>query len=650
MSRVISYKPEIDALRALAVALVIFDHIKIEFFSGGYVGVDVFFVISGYLITSIVRKEILNQNFSFALFYKKRILRLAPALYFMLFVVLICSLMLLLPHELERVSLSSIYSNFFMANFYMWKEVGGYFGSNEGVPLLHLWSLSVEEQFYIFWPIILITSISIFNERKIIGFVAFLLLISLVLSEIATNKFFVASYYLMPSRAYELILGAFIVFIPKFNFNLGITRFFKILGLIIILYSGITFTPDTLFPGINALYPCLGASLFVYFSQFNNEGVSESLQAKFIIYIGKISYPLYLWHWPVICFLLTLGMELSTLNRVLVILITLVLSCITYEYVEKPAKKLNKLNFSKVAFLLFIIPSSLIFIFYIYTLENNGLPWRFEKNILLQSEVIHSFPDKERTGCHNSGANTINLTEYCKLGNTEKEGIDFLLIGDSHANHFSSFVDELARDADLVGFDVTQSSTVYLPNVKMFGEHGYLSSFKERNDRITELLRQDKFTKVILAGFYSSTMRDLDIRLGTYQSRLDIFKRSFEDALDIASHGNRKIYIIEEIPTHKKGIERCQIQNMMYQRNKECFTYFDDYINQVKDWNEIKESLALKYENLTFITPSKLLCDEQHCKSEFDGITVYRDWNHLNSIGARTMAKHLINSDQNPLK
>ena len=159
----ISYREDIDGLRALAVSLVIFNHIGLSLFSGGYIGVDVFFVISGYLITAILVKDSLQHQFSISSFYKKRIIRLAPALHSMLLVVTLISCMLMLPHELEKYFKSLNYAIFFMAYVFMREEVGDYFSLNtDQIPLLHLWSLGVEEQFYIFWPLCLLFYSNVF--------------------------------------------------------------------------------------------------------------------------------------------------------------------------------------------------------------------------------------------------------------------------------------------------------------------------------------------------------------------------------------------------------------------------------------------------------------------------------------------------------
>jgi peptidoglycan/LPS O-acetylase OafA/YrhL len=250
--------------------LVILHHLQVPGFSGGYVGVDVFFVISGYLITSIVYREIIAGSFSMTNFYRRRIVRLAPAYFLVVFATTVFCVFALLPSELINYAESVIYSTFFMANFYMWSEAGGYFGVQaDFTPLLHLWSLAVEEQFYILWPFFLFFFYKFLKFRWIAWFVVFATVISLLISEWGAQRHLAAAYYLMPTRAVELLLGACLIFLPNCNFPNIVRNVLTILGLVLVLFSVVFYTTETDFPGVHALVPCLGAMLLIYFSNIN---------------------------------------------------------------------------------------------------------------------------------------------------------------------------------------------------------------------------------------------------------------------------------------------------------------------------------------------------------------------------------------------
>lgn len=204
----LSYRPDIDGLRAIAVLLVLFQHIGLSLFSGGFIGVDIFFVISGFLITKILVNEIQDNTFKFGSFYKKRIVRLAPALFLVLFVTTIISFFIFLPYELLEYIESLMYSTFFLANVYMRQEAGDYFSPLvDEIPLLHLWSLGVEEQFYIFWPILLIFIFKYFKAKNFIYITFFMIIGSIFFAEYSMLKNPEKAYYKMPVRAFELLMG-----------------------------------------------------------------------------------------------------------------------------------------------------------------------------------------------------------------------------------------------------------------------------------------------------------------------------------------------------------------------------------------------------------------------------------------------------------
>ena len=303
----IKYRSDIDGLRALAVILVILFHANFTSLSGGYVGVDVFFIISGYLITSSIDKEMIANVFSFKTFYLRRIRRIIPVLTFIILIVTIPACVFLFALDLENFSRTVIHTALSTNNFYLWSNGKNYFVENtELLPLLHTWSLSVEEQFYIIWPPILLILHKYLNRKKRIILITILFVLGLALSVYLAKTDAKMAYFLLPARLFELLLGSLLAMvwnkIPEISKRNN--TLISILGLASILIPSLLLTKESQFPGINAFYPCLGAVLIII-SGKNKEtkGIINSiLTLKPLIFIGLISYSLYLWHWPILVF------------------------------------------------------------------------------------------------------------------------------------------------------------------------------------------------------------------------------------------------------------------------------------------------------------------------------------------------------------
>ena len=655
MSKSLHYRPEIDGLRALSVLLVIFHHLGVTFFSGGYIGVDVFFVISGYLITSIITKEVSQQKFSIKGFYKRRIVRLAPAYFIVIATTSLVSMFALLPSELINYLDSVTYSTFFLANFYMWSEAGGYFGSQaDFIPLLHLWSLAVEEQFYILWPIILVVFYKLFKFKGITLFVLFSALLCLIVSEYGAQKYTAAAYYLMPTRAVELMLGALLVFLPKYQFSILIRNFLTLLGLSLIVYTAVMYTTATVFPGINALTPCFGAMLIIHCADYKKDFVGKVLSVKPVNFIGKISYPAYLWHWPIIVFCNIYLINISFLIGLLILFITLIISFLTFQYIENPAKKALNWRLGKIFLVGFIVPALVLLVLTYTSNVNDGFPERFSESLALKSKAILSFSYKERGRC-NEGPVTNPLGEdECVLG-VNKASVDFLLVGDSHANHYTGMIDEFAKNANISGYDITQHQTVYLPDARFFykreGRDVESVNFYRRNQKISEIIKSGLYKKVILAGAFPNSISNLDYRISTTDSYnpKKVFKKQFTKSIEIIIASGATPYIINDNPTYKKEVHKCGILNERFNLTQNCNMPIAEYRNQVSDWMEFVEYLQKQFPQLNFINPNDIICDDKKCVTEIDEIPLYRDSTHLNQIGSRLIGKKYLEKLGNPL-
>lgn len=654
MRKIKKYRPEIDGLRALSVLLVILHHLEVPGFSGGYIGVDVFFVISGYLITSIVYGEILDGSFSFKKFYKRRIVRLAPAYFLVVFATTVFCFFALLPSEFNNYAESVIYSTFFMANFYMWSEAGGYFGVQaDFIPLLHLWSLAVEEQFYIFWPFILLCFHKMFSFRWIALFFFIATIISLLVSEWGAQQYLAAAYYLMPTRAVELMLGASLILAPKLQLQNIVRNGLTLSGLALIFFSVIFYTTETSFPGINVLVPCFGAMLLICFSD-QYDIVGKTLSMASVVKMGKVSYPAYLWHWPIIVALNIYIVEISFWSGLGVVVGTFVLSFLTHHYFETPAKIILSYDFRKASFLGFIIPASFLLLLALLIMNFDGLPNRFSQSLALKNKAIMSLPGLERGRCNEGNVLNPLSADDCILG-VNRDSVDFLLVGDSHANHFTGMLDEMAKDARLRGYDITQSQTIYFPDAKFFylkdGKMVESVNFIKRNQVLTKIIQNGKFEKVILAGTFPYSINNGDYRLDAkvIDKEVTVFKKQFIKSIEIILKSGSTPYIINDNPAFKKNIHKCEILNERFGLTENCTLSRSDYLEQFAPWSEFVDELLSLFPELRFIDPNKVFCDEQFCKSELNGVPLYRDSGHLNQMGSRLIGKEFIKIYGNPL-
>jgi len=371
------YRKEIDGLRALAVIPVILFHAGFEWVSGGYVGVDIFFVISGYLISSILLGELQSGTFSVRNFYERRARRILPAL----FVVLLCCLpfawLWLLPEELKGFGESLIAVVTFMSNILFWQETDYFTSGSDLIPLLHTWSLAVEEQFYIVFPLFL----ALFWKKggaTLFIIISVLALLSLGLTEWGWRYFPEANFYLIPTRAWELMIGALVAFYlfykdkPQGKLN----EVASLVGLAMIIASIFFLDKSLPFPSVYALIPTVGTALVILFAN-NNTLVNKVLSLKLFVGIGLVSYSAYLWHQPLFVFARAYYMDEPNLWITSILSIgALFLGYLSWRYVERPFRDKQKFTQKKIFVSAFV--ASLLFIAVgLFFVLSDGAMYRF---------------------------------------------------------------------------------------------------------------------------------------------------------------------------------------------------------------------------------------------------------------------------------
>jgi len=492
----LQYRRDVDGLRAVAVISVIIYHLFPEILSGGFIGVDVFFVISGFLITQIVWREVAAEHFSFGDFYRRRVLRIFPSLILVLAASLVSGVFVLNWSDLANLGKHTLAGALFFSNFALWFE-GGYFDiAVERKPLLHLWSLSIEEQFYLLWPLILIAThrlrLRFFSMAAGVGAASFVVSVYLSYAEP------IAGFYNPVGRFWEFLLGGVLGILSATNrwrpTSIGLSSLMSFAGIASIALSCVLFNRDMVFPGAAALLPCFGAALILA-SNPRNVVSRFILSNRLMVGIGLISYPLYLWHWPLWSgTYIFLHGKVPALARIIIGVASVILSYLTYVLIERPVRiggKVGKKALWLLACMLVLATVGVI-------------SWRSDGFIKL-SRVVSDAPFLARLvtrgewsnavregGCYLQGRNDLNHGELC----LESRRPLLVLWGDSHA---ASLYPGLKTLQEQIPFGLTQWTQGACPPLQD-SRSRFNSNCDIINQRILDAVTEMKPEVVILGA------------------------------------------------------------------------------------------------------------------------------------------------------
>lgn len=618
------YRPDIDGLRAIAVISVLLHHLNSALLPGGFLGVDIFFVISGYLITSHIYKEISIGSFSLAKFYKRRINRILPALMVIVLASALVGFFILSPRDLLKFSKSAVSALMGFSNIFFWQEYGNYFSGKSGeAPLLHTWSLGVEEQFYFIWPLLL-TLLFKLRQRYAIASLVVLTMIFVLVSEAGVRFAASASYYLLPTRFFELMFGGLLSFLiilikPSSTRAASFSAFFG-LGIIILSLAFIETTSP--FPGLNAVWPCFGATLLIWAGS-REHALFAILCSRPMVSIGLISYSLYLWHWPIIAYLNYLYIEIDFNVGVGVAFSSFVLAWATWKFIETPMRKSGaRLSTKRVLFIRFSLPALCFGIFAALAVKAGGFPERFDPLAAELEKALDSRPELLRAGCHVPTAlfSTPPDFDKCRIG-YEKADLDGMIIGDSFANHFTGMIDVMAKEAKDSFVDYTMGSCPPLLNYDNGLGESYSLKCKMRNASIYSLLKAKRFKKVILAANWSET------------ADLGVFLKNSIDQIELTG---AQVIIILNNPKIENG-SSCPVRAVMYGVDIECGVREADYPKYFSD-------IRNHYPNVKFLDPRLIICKDGYCKPTLEGELIYRDGSHLTDSGSRRLGTLMLAS------
>ena len=609
------YRPEIDGLRALAVIPVILFHAGFDIFKGGFVGVDIFFVISGYLITTILIEDIENNKFSIINFYERRARRILPALYFIMLVCVPFAWMWMLPSQMKDFSLSLITVSFFTSNFLFWRESGYFEALADQKPLLHTWSLAVEEQFYLLFPIFLIF-VWRFGKNKVFWIIIFMTLTSLILSEWGWRNKPIANFYLAPTRAWEIFSGAIVAFIIQ---KKGIQKnnVLALIGLIAVVFSIFTFDESTPFPSLYAIVPIIGALLIVLFAE-KTTITAKILRTKALVAVGLISYSAYLWHQPLFALArIKLDQKPSEILMVILSILSLALAVISWRYIEKPFRRKDKKSLSSQLVLVFSISGILIFTVFGVLGYNND---RF--NGIVGGDVGHKFYhkyiDEKYNDCEPRQVANSALTwkGFLRCKQSGEGEFDWVLLGDSHAEHLF--------------LGLAQEN----PNINIafyiFGVPPYLN--EEKFKEIFEVISKIQNPKTIFLTMHFVT------RVESEKALVD----GFASTVGYLQELGHSVILLGDIPRYDVSPEECKYGESVEQVIQKCSMTFSNFQQQTQIYESALRKLSSSF-GIHFLSVHQPLCNKERCNMILNEKILYRDNHHLNIPGSILIGKMLSN-------
>ncbi len=655
-----NYRSEIDGLRALAIIPVILYHAGLQGFSGGFVGVDIFFVISGFLITSIILSDMQAGTFSLIGFYERRARRILPALFLVLLVCMPFAWFWLQPLALKNFSESLVAVILFISNIFFWKH-GGYFDvESELNPLLHTWSLAVEEQYYVLFPLFLMAAWRL-GKRWIVGLLLIGALASLALAYKGSLSFSTTAFYLLPGRGWELLIGAFTAFYlsstkPAISTNRPlINQLLGVVGLLLIIYSIVFFNKDTPFPSLYTLVPTIGAALIILFSSPQTL-VGKLLGSKALVGIGLISYSAYLWHQPLFSFAKHRSLESPSQTLLIALSIAaLILAYFSWKYIETPFR--NKKRFTRKQIFMFAAFGSIFFITVgIVGSLKEGFPHRYYVPATLSNSF--SLSQKANDCFEKPGVHT-NTDWLCDIGAKQADKPAFMMFGDSHARSLFDAFDAAAINASQRGSFTGSYNCPPLLGIYVLRRGQAVNDCNALNTRVYEHVKANKIAKVFLVSrwtYYTDGGYDgvdatwIGLSKNSQRSK-ETSRAAFEAGLKatVEAYANigTRLYIVTQIPQQKIQVQDVYYNLFAYDKNNVSQQIQQLSVSKMQhqQLQSYVNALFKGYDNterLKLVSFDDVLCDHDKCSIGDATKSYYSDNNHLTTEGGRLVVDALV--------
>ncbi|MDH1518495.1 acyltransferase [Acinetobacter johnsonii] len=627
-----NFRYDINGLRAIAVLAVVIFHFNPQWLPGGFAGVDVFFVISGFLMTSIIFQGVEKNTFNLFKFYNARANRIVPVLAAMSAVLLVFGWFYLIPTDYRDLGRQIEKSSLFISNL-LFAKGGGYFDTAEHTKwLLHTWSLSVEWQFYIFFPIIIITLKKYLSFSNLKRVVLGLFLASFIYCIYATYKDSKTAYFLLTSRAWEMLLGGLAFLYPWSLKNKSHQIVTQCLGIILIITSYFLMSKDTPWPGYMALVPVLGAYLIVISNYQNNFLINNPISN----YIGKWSYSIYVWHWPLVVFGFYFAFENWWIYG---IPLSILLGFLSYQLIEQinfPRYSSWKEIYKVKAFYVFLIILACGYA----VKETDGMEFHYPQNALdVLAESKNSFPYKCKTGLVNGEI------DICRIG--EPQAVKAIIVGDSHAKATTSAITALFNLEQEGVISITTAGCHYIPNAHFDNDYCEIVNNKRQN-----FLKTVKNTPIIFVNRYLQRLEGendperepsngkVPLYFSNMHATKDEIYTEFELNLkksicDLTP--NTPVYLVTAIPEFRFNVPKTMAKQILKGDN------FSKNTMSTKEYNERASRLnkilyrVAKQCDAHVLDVSEVLCKDEECISQLNERPIYRDADHLSEYGNKLL-------------
>ena len=620
------YRPEIDGLRALAILPVIFFHAGSEIFSGGFVGVDVFFVISGYLITTIILAERETGTFSLLNFYERRVRRILPALFFVMLICLPFAWAWLTPKDLKEFSESLMTVPVFVSNILFLKQSGYFDTSAELRPLLHTWSLAVEEQYYLLFPLFILLTWKL-GKRRVVFLLLILLTISLAFAHWTSYNKPEIAFFLLPSRIWELAIGVLIGFYfagkQEIIVTSSVRQVLSWIGVLLIFYAVFVFSKSTPFPGLYALVPTIGTALIILFATPDTIA-GKILGSRVFVGIGLISYSAYLWHQPLFAFARHKIISEPTDALLLSLSIfSLVLAYFSWRFIEKPFRNPDFIDRKKLVFLAVFFSIFFIGIGLWGTLSEGAVGIRFNT---IQNKVLKTATKSpKRKECHTRGNDYLKPENACKY---QTDKTSWAVLGDSHGVELAYGLSEILklRDDGVIHFTFSGCK----PSLNRISVRAGCSNWTHE---VVEYIENDTTIKnVVLA--YSMDWENVFWKTSDiWKSYVSIVRR-FMDA-------DKNVVVVLQTPSLPKHIQ------YYIGLEKEDFSF----LSAISKTEFLERSFFFRSRLLELlpktkiIDPSNLFCDDINCAVVLGEKALFYDLHHMSVEGALIISAEILRQE-----
>ncbi len=637
------YRPEIDGLRAVAVVPVILFHAGFSTFSGGFVGVDVFFVISGYLITTIILSEMEQGTFALVNFYERRARRILPALFLVMFVSLPFAWLWLMPSDMKDFSQSLLAVSSFLSNILFWRESGYWDAASQLKPLLHTWSLAVEEQYYVFFPLFLIIMWR-YTKRWILFSFMLVAGISLATAQWGAYHQPSATFYLLPTRGWELAIGAGIAFyflyrkktIRTLLSHKSVDEMLGLIGFLMIGYAIFAFDEKIPFPSLYALAPTIGTGLIILFSSAQTI-IGRLLSTKPLVAVGLVSYSAYLWHQPLLVFARHRALnEPSKFTYAILAFLSIPLAYLSWRYVEKPFRTKGVFN-RKSIFTYSIIGSGIFITIGLIGHLTNGFDGRSSNSQLSASLIDQKL--KVNHGLSETCEGKFTLQVDCRTDDKP----EILVWGDSFAMHLVQGIMASKPDAKIIQmtksvcgpfFDV---APVLEPKRPISWSKGCL----EFSGKVREWLKEQTTLKyaVLSSPFnYYLENNNLLLRSGElFPANFELATKEFKRTLNELKQMGITPIVFSPPPANGNDLGRCLAKAEWYGLNLGNCDFGVNEISQARlDANDFLKKIEKDY-SVVFL--DDLICTDSRCTTHLGNVFIFRDSGHLSHEGSATLGK-----------